>query len=60
MAAWLWRHGLIKSPQFVAEQGHWLGRPGRAEVEVLGPPEAISGVKVGGQGCVLMRGYLNL
>jgi PhzF family phenazine biosynthesis protein len=60
MAAWLWRHGLIEAPQFVAEQGHWLGRPGRAQVEVLGPRDGISGVKVGGQGCVLMRGYLNI
>jgi PhzF family phenazine biosynthesis protein len=60
MAAWLWRHGLVEAPQFVAEQGHWLGRPGRAQVEVLGPRDGISGVKVGGQGCVLMRGYLNI
>ena len=60
MAAYLWHHGLIGQPSFVAEQGHWLGRPGRAEVEVLGPPEAITGVRVAGTGVVLMRGQLLL
>lgn len=60
MAAWLWRNGHIESPRFVAEQGHWMGRPGRAEVEVLGPPEAIAGVRVAGHGRVLMRGTLSL
>ena len=60
MAAYLWHHGLIGSPRFIAEQGHWMGRPGRAEVEVLGPPEAIEGVRVGGSGVVLMQGTLRL
>ena len=58
MAAYLWRHGLISDRRFIAEQGHWMGRPGRAEVEVLGPPQAIAGVKVGGSGVVLMQGTL--
>lgn len=60
MAAYLWHHGLIEAPRFTAEQGHWLGRPGRAEVEVLGPREAPTGVRVGGPGVVLMRGALRL
>lgn len=60
MAAWLWHHGLIASPVFTAEQGHWIGRPGQASVEVLGPREAPSGVRVGGRGVVLMRGELDL
>ncbi len=60
MAAYLWHYGLIKNPRFVAEQGHWMGRPGSAQVEVLGPREAPTGVKVGGQGVVLMRGELAL
>ncbi len=58
MASWLWREGYLDSPRFVAEQGHWMGRPGRAEVEILGPREAISGVKVGGPGVALMRGEI--
>ncbi|MCT8159654.1 PhzF family phenazine biosynthesis protein [Pseudoruegeria sp. SHC-113] len=60
MAAYLWHHGLIEAPRFTAEQGHWMGRPGQAQVEVLGPREAITGVKVGGQARVLMRGELAL
>ncbi|MCP3970732.1 MAG: PhzF family phenazine biosynthesis protein [Rhodobacteraceae bacterium] len=60
MAAYLWAEGFLNEPKFVAEQGHWLDRPGQAQVEVLGPRDNISGVRVGGQGYVLMRGYLNL
>lgn len=60
MAAYLWHHGLIDQPAFVAEQGHWMGRPGRASVEVLGAREAITGVNVGGSGRVIMRGELTL
>ncbi|MEQ5825921.1 PhzF family phenazine biosynthesis protein [Sulfitobacter sp. NFXS29] len=56
MAAYLWARGLIDSPRFVAEQGHLMGRPGRAEVEVLGPRDAITGVRVAGQGRVVMSG----
>jgi len=60
MAAYLWRHGMIDGPVFRAEQGHWMGRPGIGEVEVLGPPEAIEGVRLGGSAAVLMRGELGL
>lgn len=58
MAAYLWARGLIDSPRFVAEQGHLVGRPGRAEVEVLGPRDAITGVRVAGQGRVVMSGQV--
>ncbi|MCP5076105.1 MAG: PhzF family phenazine biosynthesis protein [Rhodobacteraceae bacterium] len=60
MAAYLWHHGLIGSSVFTAEQGHWMGRPGTGYVEVLGPPDAITGVKVGGEGTVVMQGTLRL
>ncbi|GHG98915.1 PhzF family phenazine biosynthesis protein [Pseudodonghicola xiamenensis] len=60
MAGYLWHHNLIDRSRFRAEQGHWMGRPGLAEVEVLGPRSAPTGVKVGGQGYVLMRGELEL
>ncbi|MFG6569230.1 PhzF family phenazine biosynthesis protein, partial [Sulfitobacter sp. 1A13679] len=58
MAAYLWARGLIESPAFVAEQGHLMGRPGRAEVEVLGPRDATTGVRVAGQGRVVMSGQV--
>ncbi len=60
MAAYLWHHGLIERPRFVAGQGDWMGRPGRAEVELLGPRDAIEGVRVGGSAFVLMEGTLRL
>ncbi|WP_297773641.1 PhzF family phenazine biosynthesis protein [uncultured Roseovarius sp.] len=60
MAAYLWHHRLLSRPDFTAEQGHWMDRPGQANVEVIGPPEAISGVRVAGQGRVLMSGTLHL
>jgi PhzF family phenazine biosynthesis protein len=60
MPVYLFHHGLIARRRFVAEQGHWMGRPGQAEVEVLGPANAIEGVRVGGAGVVLMEGTLRL
>ncbi len=58
MAAYLWHHGLIEEPRFVAEQGHWMGRPGRATVEVVGSRDNIETVKVGGKAVTVMRGKL--
>ena len=60
MAAYLWRHGLIDDPTFVAEQGHGMNRPGRAMVEVLGPRDNIEAVRVGGTAVTLIRGELEL
>jgi trans-2,3-dihydro-3-hydroxyanthranilate isomerase len=60
MAAYLWRHGLLAEPRFVAEQGHWMGRPGQATVEVVGPPEAIRTVRVGGEAVAVAWGELRL
>jgi trans-2,3-dihydro-3-hydroxyanthranilate isomerase len=60
MAAYLWYHGLIDEPRFIAEQGHWMGRPGQANVEVVGPPKDIETVKVGGKAITVMRGDLVL
>jgi trans-2,3-dihydro-3-hydroxyanthranilate isomerase len=60
MAAYLWHHGLIDSPTFIAEQGHWMHRPGQATVEVIGPRNDIETVKVGGNAATIMRGELVL
>ena len=60
MAAYLWRYGLIASPLFVAEQGHWMDRPGQASVEVIGPPDDIQTVKVGGGAVAVLQGQLTL
>ena len=60
MASYLWKHGLIEGLEFVAEQGHMLGRPGRADVRVIGPRDAIEAVEVAGAGHILMSGTLHL
>jgi trans-2,3-dihydro-3-hydroxyanthranilate isomerase len=60
MAAFLWRYGLIDTPKFIAEQGHWMERPGRAEVEIVGPRENIETVKVGGQAVTILRGEIEV
>lgn len=58
MAAYLWSEGLIDEPRFIAEQGHWMGRPGEAYVEVVGPPDAIETVRVGGYAADVLHGDL--
>jgi trans-2,3-dihydro-3-hydroxyanthranilate isomerase len=60
MGAYLWHHGLIEQPRFIAEQGHWMGRPGRGTVEVVGARDDIQTVKVGGEAVVVMRGELTI
>lgn len=60
MAAYLWCHGLLDDPSFVAEQGHWMDRPGVAHVEVVGPREAIETVRVGGSAVTVLRGELTI
>jgi trans-2,3-dihydro-3-hydroxyanthranilate isomerase len=60
MAAYLWHYDLIGEPRFTAEQGQWMGRPGIAQVEVVGPPEAIETVRVGGTAVTVIRGEVVL
>jgi trans-2,3-dihydro-3-hydroxyanthranilate isomerase len=60
MGAYLWHYGLIDKPNFIAEQGHWMGRPGQATVEVIGPRHDIERVKVGGPAITVLRGELTL
>ena len=60
MSAYLWHYGLISSPTFIAEQGHWMGRPGQGFVEVVGPRDNIESVKVGGNAALVLKGQLIL
>ncbi|TGE28252.1 PhzF family phenazine biosynthesis protein [Hymenobacter metallicola] len=60
MAAYLWHHGYVSSPEFVAEQGHWMGRAGTVHVRIAGPRENIESVTIGGQGLVVVEGQLKL
>ncbi len=60
MAAYLWHYGLIKSSSFIAEQGHWMNRPGQGYVEVVGSREDIQTVKVGGAAVTVFKGELTI
>ena len=58
MAAYLWHHGYLNSPEFIAEQGHDMGRAGAVQVRISGPREAIAAVQIGGTGVVVLEGSL--
>lgn len=60
MAAYLWHHGLMDKDTFTAQQGHWMDRPGQARIARVGPVDAMTGIRVAGQGYVLMRGAVEL
>jgi trans-2,3-dihydro-3-hydroxyanthranilate isomerase len=60
MGAYLWKYGLLKEPHFIAEQGHWMKRPGKATVEIVGPREDIETVRVGGSAVTVVRGELEI
>ena len=60
MAAYLWHYGLLEDPIFIAEQGHWMNRPGQAKVELVGSRDAIETVKVGGPAITILRGELEI
>ena len=58
MAAYLWHHGYIDTPEFIAEQGHDMGRAGAVQVRVHGERAAIASVQIGGTGVVVLEGGL--
>lgn len=60
MASYLRRYGLLDEPVFIAEQGHWMNRPGTAYVEVIGTRDNITGVKVGGSAVTVFTGELRI
>ena len=60
MAAYLWHYGWIEQPEFIAEQGHWIHRPGSGWVEVIGSREAPELVRVGGPAVAVLFGELRL
>ena len=60
MGAYLFHHRLVGEHDFVAEQGHWMGRPGSVDVDVEGIPEDVRSVSVGGRAGVVARGTLEV
>jgi trans-2,3-dihydro-3-hydroxyanthranilate isomerase len=60
MAAYLFKYGLIDSPRFIAEQGHWMDRPGQAVVDIIGDRKDIESIVVSGQAVTTVKGILNI
>ncbi len=60
MAAYLYHYGIITQSKFIAEQGHWINRPGKATVEIVGSRNDIETVKVGGSAVTVLKGELLL
>jgi len=58
MAAYLWRHELLKTREFIAQQGHDMNRPGVAEVGLVGNFKNIESVRVSGHAVRVMEGSL--
>ena len=59
MAAYLWHHKLVDKTALIAEQGHDLGRPGKAVLEWVGSRHAIEGVRITGVVNQLVAGTLS-
>jgi trans-2,3-dihydro-3-hydroxyanthranilate isomerase len=60
MGAYLFHHRLVREHDFVAEQGHWMGRPGSVDVHLEGTPEDVRSVSIAGQAVVVARGMLEV
>jgi len=56
MAAFIVRYGLKLGPRLVAEQGHFVGRPGLGVLEVLGTRDAIEAVRLAGPAVRVLEG----
>ncbi len=60
MASYLWHYNLLEKDNFIAEQGHFMGRPGEGFVELVGTKGNIQGIKLSGSAVVVMEGVIKL
>jgi trans-2,3-dihydro-3-hydroxyanthranilate isomerase len=60
MAAYLWRHKLLREPRYSVEQGHIMGRPGIVEVEVDGEGDDPLRVRIAGVAVTVIDGSLTV
>ena len=60
MGAYVFRYGLKDKKILHAEQGHFVKRPGYATIELVGPPNDIETVKVGGEAVKVIEGMISL
>jgi len=58
MGAFIAHHRLLPGSKYQVEQGHLMGRPGTATVEIVGSPDNIDLVKVGGCAVKTMDGFI--
>ena len=60
MASYLWHYNLLEKENFIAEQGHFMGRPGEGFVELVGTKENIKGIKLSGSAVTVMKGVIKI
>lgn len=60
MAAYCALYELVPEPEYSIAQGEHVGRPGLGYIRVIGEPESIEAVEVGGEAVTVMRGTLSL
>ena len=60
MAAYLWKHDLLRERRYAVEQGHLMGRPGLVGVEVEAEGETPTVVRVSGNAVTVLRGTITV
>ncbi len=60
MAAFVFANRHISHPTFLVSQGTHIGRPSEIAVHILGTPDAIEGIRVGGSAVTSLRASLTL
>jgi len=60
MSALVFATRVIDRADFRVRQGEHVGRPGTVYVEVLGRPDAISGVRIGGHAVTVASGRIEV
>ncbi|MFL5814954.1 MAG: PhzF family phenazine biosynthesis protein [Bdellovibrionia bacterium] len=59
MAAYLWKYGFVQEDRLIAEQGHWMGRPGVGELERVGSADNIQAIRLSGEAVTLIEGKIS-
>ena len=58
MGAYVVYYGLQNGPRLIAEQGHFVNRPGKGTLEIVGHPSKIETVKLAGSAVKVLDGFL--
>ncbi len=60
IAAFVFANRLISHTTFLVSQGSHIGRPSEIAVHILGTPEAIESIRIGGSAVTTLRGTITL